>query len=53
MTLNPTPIEPGTYPNRYRSSLLRVAVSSVFWLGLTALSMLFLAALGMMTVAVG
>ncbi len=39
---------PTTYPTPYRSSWRRVAVSSIFWLGLTALSVLMLAALGVM-----
>ena len=41
------------YNTPYRSSWRRMAVSSVFWLGLTALSVLLLAALGMMTTVVG
>lgn len=47
------PNAPSVCSNPYRSSWRRVAVSSIFWLGLTALSVVMVAALGAMAAAMG
>ena len=47
------PNAPSVYSTPYRSSWRRVAVSSIFWLGLTALSVVMVAALGAMATALG
>ncbi len=52
MTFDDRPHIPTVSPP-YRSSWRRVAVSSIFWLGLTALSVVMVAALGAMAAVVG